>query len=362
MRYFTKHYNELILSVLFILTFGLASSAAEDDPLTKAKVVFKPIPADAPAIENNEATPEKIRLGKMLYFDPRLSASNLISCNTCHNVGAGGADLQVTSIGHAWQKGPRNAPTVLNSVYNAAQFWDGRAKDLAEQAKGPVQAGVEMSNTPESVVETLKSMPLYVELFEKSFPGDKEKVSFDNMAKAIEVFEATLVTPDSSFDKYLAGDTAALNDKEKQGLKLFMDKGCTACHNGINIGGNGFFKFGLVNKPSDDTLPPADKGRFVVTNNVRDEHVFRAPTLRNVELTAPYFHSGTVWKLKDAVSIMANAQLGIQLSEKGIDSMTAFLKTLTGTQPKVEYPILPPSTDKTPKPSLQIVGAENSKH
>ena len=209
-------------------------------------MVFKPIPNKTPVLKDNPANPDKIKLGKMLYFDPRLSSSFLISCNTCHNLGLGGADLQETSIGHGWQKGPRNAPTVLNSVFNIAQFWDGRAKDLEEQAKGPLQASVEMNNTPDRVVETLRSIPEYVAYFKKAFPGEKDPLTFDNVAKAIEVFETILLTPNSCFDRYLKGDPKALSTKERQGLELFMAKGCSTCHNGINVGGGGYFPFGLV--------------------------------------------------------------------------------------------------------------------
>jgi cytochrome c peroxidase len=298
----------------------------------------------------------------MLYFDPRLSASALISCNTCHNLGTGGVDLQETSTGHGWQKGPRNAPTVLNSVFNIAQFWDGRAKDLAEQAKGPVQATVEMSNNPERLITTINSMPQYVEYFKKSFPNEKNPITFDNTARAIEAFEATLLTPNSRFDKYLKGNANALNAQEKEGFKLFMEKGCAGCHNGVNIGGSGYFPFGVVERPGADILPPGDKGRFMVTKTASDEYVFKVPSLRNIELTPPYFHSGKVWNLREAVSVMASAQLGIKLNDKEIDSITAFLRTLTGDQPQVEYPVLPPNTDDTPRPILEILGKSRVGH
>lgn len=342
--------------VSFALVLALAVTASQafaaEDLLSRAKALFKPIPEKPPVLKGNPASPAKVDLGAKLYFDPRLSKSHLISCNTCHNVGLGGGDLQGTSTGHGWQKGPRNAPTVLNSVFNTAQFWDGRAKDLAEQAKGPVQASVEMSNTPEQVVKTLNSIPEYVGLFRKAFPGDKAPVSFDNMAKAIEVFEATLNTPDSPFDRYLKGKKNALNAKQTAGLKLFMDKGCVACHGGVNLGGTGYFPFGVVEKPAENILPRADKGRFSVTNTSRDEYVFRSPSLRNVAITYPYFHSGVVWSLQEAVSVMGSAQFGIQLNNDETDAIAAFLGSLTGRQPKVVYPIMPASTDTTPRPML----------
>lgn len=340
---------KLFLLCLFVV---MASSVSADELLKKAQTMLKPIPASAPAIKGNPATPVKVELGKMLYFDPRLSASALISCNTCHNIGMGGADYQETSIGHGWLRGPRNAPTVMNSVFNTAQFWDGRAKDLMEQAKGPVQASVEMNNLPDMVVKTLKSMPEYVEMFKKAFPKKSDPVTFDNMARAIEVFEATLLTPDSPFDKYLKGDGKALNATEIEGLTLFMDKGCTTCHGGVNMGGQGYFPFGVFEKPDLKVRPPADKGRFTVTKTKADEYVFKSPSLRNIALTPPYFHTGKVWDLKEAVAIMGSAQLGIKLSDTEINKIAAFLKTTTGVQPKIEYPILPAPSKDTPKPKV----------
>lgn len=328
--------------------------AAQDKLLARAQRAFKPVPDSPPALADNPLTPEKIELGKMLYFDPRLSASWLISCNTCHNLALGGVDLLETSIGHGWQKGPRNSPTVLNAVFNLAQFWDGRAKDLKEQAKGPVQAAVEMNSTPERAVKTLKSIPEYVERFKKAFPGEADPVSFDNMARAIEAFEATLLTPDSRFDRYLKGDAAALNAEEKQGLELFLNKGCVACHGGVNLGGTGYFAFGVVEKPGADVLPPDDKGRFEVTKTATDEYVFKSPSLRNIDLTPPYFHSGRVWDLKQAVAIMGSAQLGATLTDEEATRITAFLRTLTGRQPRIEYPILPPHTAATPLPVTEV--------
>ena len=345
----------LSLSIAIILVIIMGAAWAQDELLNKAQTLFKPIPETPPTLKDNPLTPEKIKLGKMLYFDPRISLSGLISCNTCHNLSTAGVDLQETSTGHGWQRGPRNAPTVLNAVFNIAQFWDGRAKDLAEQAKGPVQATVEMSSNPERVIATLKSMPPYVEHFKRSFPNEKNPVTFDNAVDAIEAFEATLLTTNSRFDQYLKGDANALNGTEKEGLRLFIEKGCSGCHNGVNVGGNGYFPFGVVQRPGADILPPSDKGRFMVTKTASDEYVFKVPTLRNIELTRPYFHSGKVWNLKEAVGIMGSAQLGIQLTDEDIDKITAFLRTLTGEQPKVEYPILPPTTDDTPQPILGIL-------
>lgn len=335
-----------------LVALAMASPLALADNLRdRASAMFSAIPEEPPVIDGNELTPEKVELGKMLFFEPRLSSSHLISCNTCHNVGMGGHDYLPVSIGHGWQKGPRNSPTVFNAVFNAAQFWDGRAADLAEQAKGPVQAGVEMASTPERVVATLKSMPEYVERFQASFQGESDPVTFDNMAIAIEAFEATLITPHAPFDRWLGGDDSAMTDKEKQGLTLFMDKGCVACHAGVNFGGQSYFPFGLVKRPGADILPEGDKGRFEVTQTATDEYVFRASPLRNIELTAPYFHSGAIWSLEEAVSVMGTAQLGTELDESQVLAITAFLKTLTGEIPDVQYPKLPVSTAETPRPT-----------
>ncbi|WP_058555339.1 cytochrome-c peroxidase [Thiohalocapsa sp. ML1] len=336
------------------LLLGAVAAQADDAALRdKAKGVgLEPVPYGLQAVTDNPVTREKIELGKMLFFDPRLSASGVISCNTCHNLGTGGDDNMPTSVGHGWQTGPRNSPTVLNAVFNAAQFWDGRAEDLKAQAKGPIQAGVEMANKPENVVITLKSMPEYVDHFTRAFPGEADPVTFDNMAKAIEAFEVTLVTPNAPFDQFLEGADGALTDAQKAGLNTFIDKGCAACHSGINLGGQNYYPFGLIERPGADILPPDDKGRYQVTETVSDEYVFRAAPLRNIAITAPYFHSGKVWGLEQAVAVMGTAQLGAKLTNDEVTSIATFLETLTGEQPKVEYPILPVETAETPRPQL----------
>ena len=341
--------------LLTLVTSALSGAAASADGLRDlALETFRPLPSTVPAVAGNPATPEKIELGKALFFDPRLSASGVFSCYSCHNLTTGGDDNMETSVGHGWQKGPRNAPTVLNAVLNEAQFWDGRADDLAAQAKGPVQASVEMANTPENAVKTLKSMPQYVTRFEAAFPGEAEALSFDNMAKAIEVFEATLITP-SPFDAWLNGDDAAMTADQLAGLQLFMDKGCASCHSGINVGGHGYYPFGLIEKPGAEILPPDDKGRFAVTETVDDEYVFRAAPLRNIAVTAPYFHSGKVWDLSVAVEIMAESQLGEALKPEETTQIVAFLDSLTGTMPEVTLPVLPAETAQTPHPVTAIL-------
>lgn len=341
----------------------LPAAAMAGDLRADANAVFAPITpaAAAKAVKDNELTPAKIELGKKLFFDPRMSASQIISCNSCHNLSLGGVDAGSTSIGHGWQKGPRRAPTVLNAVFNGAQFWDGRAPDLKTQAKGPVQAGVEMNNTPANVEATLNSIPGYVAEFKKAFPNDAKPANFDNFALAIEAFEATLITPGARFDKFLAGDEAALDATEKQGLRLFMDKGCGGCHGGVNVGGSDYFTFGVAEKPRPELLPAADKGRAAVTKSFSDEYAYRAAPLRNVALRAPYFHTGAVWTLEEAVQVMATSQLGVKLSGDETKAIVAFLGSLTGEQPRVDYPVLPARTNATPHP-MQTTSATASAH
>ncbi|HIE0070013.1 TPA: cytochrome-c peroxidase [Pseudomonas aeruginosa] len=334
------------MALIFVINTAYADALHE-----KARTLFKPIPKSVAEFQGSPILPEQIVLGKKLFFEPRISKSHVISCNTCHNVGTGGADNVPVSIGHNWQKGGRNSPTVFNSVFNASQFWDGRAKNLEEQAKGPVQNPVEMHNTPKNVELTLNSIPEYVGAFQNAFPEEKKPVSFDNMARAIQAFETTLITPNSRFDQYLEGNEKALNEQEKKGLRVFMDAGCSACHNGVNLGGQAYFRFGLVKQPNERIMPRDDKGRFAITKAQDDEYVFRTAPLRNVALTAPYFHSGQVWDLKEAVVTMGETQIGVQLVSEEVDAIVAFLGTLTGQQPKIKYPTLPASTSDTPRPN-----------
>ena len=336
-----------LISSLGITAFALAA----DDPLMKqAQGLFQPIPLEPVVVKGVTSTPAMVELGTDLYFDPRLSESHNISCNTCHQIGLGGVDMLPTSIGHKWQKGGRNAPTVLNAVFNVAQFWDGRAADLKAQAGGPIQNPIEMGITHQHAIEMLKGIPGYTKLFEAAYPNDKDPITMPNAVTAIAAFEATLITPNSPFDKFLRGDANALSAEQKEGLKLFIDTGCASCHSGINVGGQMYAPFGVVQKPGADILPPNDKGRFAVTKTASDEYVFRVPPLRNVELTVPYFHSGQVWDLTQAVGIMATDQLGKTLTDAEVAKIVAFLKSLTGDQPQVTYPILPPSVASTPRP------------
>lgn len=342
--------RKITLSLLYFACFVSSPALGQDDLMTKARQQFQPIPTAPQELPGNPATPAKVELGKMLFFDPRLSASHAISCNSCHNIGLGGADAEPTSIGHRWQHGARNAPTVFNAVFNKAQFWDGRAKDLEQQAGGPMVNPLEMASPASHVAQQLKGIPGYRSLFMKAFPGESDPITMANAEKAIAVFEATLITPNAPFDRFLKGDEAALSPAQKTGLSVFMYKGCSGCHNGINVGGGMYAPFGVVDRPGEELLPPTDTGRFMVTKTPSDQYVFKVPTLRNIALTAPYFHTGDAWDLRQAVAVMGASQLGITLTYEEVDQITAFLGSLTGEQPKVTYPILPPSVASTPQP------------
>lgn len=338
----------LLLSVSSVCS--MPGSVFADDLRDQALELFEPIAQSPVPVNGVVPTEAQIELGKMLFFEPRLSEGHNISCNTCHNLGTGGADLAPVSLGHRWQKGGRNSPTVLNAVFNTAQFWDGRAADLKEQAGGPMVNPVEMGSTEEHVIEMLVGIPGYADYFSRAFPDDPAPINFSNAEDAIAAFEQTLVTPNAPFDRYLEGDDTAMTDEQKAGLQLFLDSGCAACHNGVNLGGNSYHPFGVTEKPDWAVLPPDDRGRFEVTRAEEDAYVFRVPTLRNVAVTPPYFHSGAVWDLSDAVAVMGTAQLGATLSAEDAGTITAFLDSLTGDMPEVTYPILPPSTADTPRP------------
>lgn len=288
----------------------------------------------------------KVELGRKFFFEPRLSKSGFISCNSCHNLSRGGSDNLETSIGHNWTRGPINSPTVLNSVLSVAQFWDGRARDLKEQAGGPIANPGEMASTHQFAVDVLQSIPGYVDEYKKVYKTDK--ITIDGVTDAISAFETTLVTPNSRFDKWLKGDKKALTPTELAGYQLFKDSGCTACHNGAAVGGATFQKMGLV-EPYVSANPA--EGRVAVTKEEADRFNFKVPTLRNVELTYPYFHDGAVWTLKEAVEIMGRIQLGVKFTDEENAKIVAFLKTLNGDPPDFKLPILPPSSDKTPRPN-----------
>lgn len=302
----------------------------------------EPIEPISPVKEINLA---QVELGKKLYFDPRLSKSGFISCNSCHNLSMGGTDNLKTSIGHNWQQGPINAPTVLNSSLNFVQFWDGRAADLKAQAGGPIANPGEMAFTHTLAVDVLESIPAYVTEFKQVFGA--EGITIGQVTQSIAEFEKTLVTPNSRFDQWLLGNRDALSATELAGYNLFKSSGCTGCHNGEAVGGNSFQKMGIV-KPYK--TKSSAKGRGAVNGKDADLFKFKVPTLRNVEMTYPYFHDGEAETLTEAVAIMGRIQLGKKFTDNENASIVAFLKTLTGDQPSFVLPILPPSTDNTPLP------------
>ena len=321
-----------LLSLSLGAMFGSVSAIAANEPIQPIKAVT---PENAKVAE----------LGKMLFFDPRLSKSGFISCNSCHNLSMGGTDNIKTSIGHKWQQGPINAPTVLNSGMNLAQFWDGRAKDLKEQAAGPIANPKEMAFTHEMAEKVIASMPQYREHFKKAFGSDE--VTIDRITTAIAQFEETLVTPGSKFDKWLEGDKNALSQNELEGYNLFKSSGCIQCHNGPAVGGTSYQKMGVF-KPYETKNPAT--GRMGVTGKEEDRNVFKVPVLRNIELTYPYFHDGEAATLEQAVETMGSIQLNREFNKDEISKIVAFLKTLTGNQPDFKMPILPPSNNDTPHP------------
>ena len=286
----------------------------------------------------------KIELGKMLWFDPRLSLSGKVSCNTCHDLSTNGADTKPLSIGYAGRKGTVNSPTVFNAEKQIAQFWDGRAKTLAEQATGPITNPLEMAMTPELAEGVIRSIPGYRPYFEKAF-GSKNP-TFSEIAEALAAFETTLTTPNAPFERYLKGDKNALTQQQIDGLKLFRRSGCIRCHSGNLLGGTSFQKVGSVRPYVTDN---SSKGRMDVSGKPWDEMMFKVPTLLNVERTAPYFHDGAVKTLPDAVKKMADIQLDMNLSEKQVEEIVAFLESLNGELPKIEKPTLPPSGPETRK-------------
>lgn len=272
---------------------------------------------------------KKAELGKELFMDPRLSKDNTVACVSCHNISDGGADYAAVSTGVGGKEGKINSPTVFNAVFNLAQFWDGRAKDLKEQAYGPISNPVEMADTYSNVIKKLSSDVHYRNAFHQVYPG--REISMETVTDALAEFEKLLITPDSRFDRYLRGEKEALNPIEKEGYELFKKRGCIACHNGINIGGNMFQRFGVFVQYKDRF---DNQGRFNVTHKEEDRYFFKVPSLRNVDKTAPYFHDGSAKTLEEAVEKMAYYQLGRKLSQREIGTIVAFLRTLNGDLPK----------------------------
>lgn len=342
----------LILGIVgFVAGCSSQKQADETVSINRSKLsIFGEIPRVAQS-EDNPVTPTKVKLGRMLWYDKRLSEDGTVSCNSCHMLSRYGTDHLKTSRGVDDQKGPRNSPTVYNAAGQIAQFWDGRTEDVEEQARKPVMNPVEMSMPDKTLVEKrMRAVPRYVELFEEAFSGDgKQAVSFRNMSKAIGAFERKLMTP-GRWDVYLRGDTKALTVAEKQGLKTFMDVGCIQCHSGPRMGGDKFQKAGVVEPwPNQE-----DQGRFKVTGDEDDRMVFKVPMLRNVAKTGPYFHDGSVESLETAIEMMGKYQLGKDLSDKQVESIKTFLEALTSPLPQefIEKPELPPMENKEQFPEL----------
>ncbi len=342
--------GEFMITKSLIATLILGSSLFGADALVKkaTDAGLKPIPASKDAlmklIDNpkNPITDAKVELGKKLYFEPRLSKSGFISCNSCHNLAFGGDDKIPAAIGHKWSANPHHltSPTVWNSVFFTSQFWDGRDPHLEAQAQGPAQADVEMAATPEHVEAVVTSMPEYVAEFKKAY-GNDVKITFEKVTDTIATFERTLVTP-SRYDDFLNGDAKALSAAEKEGLSTFIDKGCATCHNDIALGGS-LNAFGITGEYKYQNV-----GDF----KGNEAGLVKVPTLRNVTETAPYFHNGQFWSLKEAIEEMGRIQLGLSLNDKEIASIETFLGALEGRKPEIILPQLPKSTAKTPRPNI----------
>lgn len=334
------------LALLGMLAGAPAQAAEDAEKLAeRAKAVFGTLP-EVVESEDNPVTPEKVALGRKLYFEDRISISGTISCNSCHMLDSFGVDNEPTSPGHEGKRGERNSPTVYNAALHIDQFWDGRADDVEEQAKGPVLNPVEMGMPSEGFVNRmLKAIPGYRPLFEKAFPDDEDPVDFDNFALAVGAFERKLTTP-GPFDAFMQGDLDALSEQEQRGLATFMGVGCITCHQGPALGGTMYRKVGLVYPYETEDL-----GRYKVTGEESDEHVFKVPGLRNVARTAPYFHDGSVATLPEAVELMAHHQLGQELSDEQVADIVVFLTALTGEPPAIaSRPELPPDPDQLPTP------------
>lgn len=324
----------IVLAVLgaLLVASGIALYAQDAEPRPQVtQGVFATLLDMPPIPEDNPMTPEKILLGRMLYFEPRLSASGVISCHTCHNLSLGGTDRLPTSLGHDFLTGGRNAPTVLNAAFFNLQFWDGRATGLEEQAQGPIQAGVEMAMPADLAVQRIASIEGYLPYFEAAFPGEADPITFDNIVRAIATFERTLITPDDGLDRYLRGDQSALSDDARRGMEIVAQVGCIACHNGpmLSLGTLMQFNHG------------EDRGRANVTGVDSDAFLFRVATWRNVSLTAPYFHDGSAATLEDAIRTMSSVQLKRELTDEEVHYIVAFLESLEGELPEVTIPLLP---------------------
>ena len=325
-----RHFHRLGATAMAL---ALSVTAVHAEDIAEYMDFFEPLPYLPPIPANNSLTPEKIELGKMLFFEPRISGSGVISCATCHNPALGWSDRIPTAVGHDGQVGNRNTPTVLNSGFLGSQFWDGREPDLEGQALGPIEAEIEMNMDLEAAIRRLKEFDIYHEHFAAAFPGEEDPIRAENIAFAIASFERTLNTPNSPLDRFLAGDVQAMSDSQVEGMKLFVDAGCVACHNGPALTDSGFHRFELPGS--------TDEGRFIVTGDEADMFAFRTPTLRNVAVTYPYFNNGSVDNLHDAVQLMGQQMLGQDFSDEELDNLVAFMHALTGEMPDLEIPALP---------------------
>jgi cytochrome c peroxidase len=335
---------QLIVVLLSSWPAAIVHAESREALEQRAKALFGALPAEAPN-PANPITAAKVELGRQLYFDARLSKSQQISCNSCHRLDQYGVDHEPTSPGHKGQRGTRNSPTVYNAALHFAQFWDGRAADVEEQAKGPVLNPVEMAMpAPDHVLEVIRSIPGYAPLFAQAFPGEADPITYDNVGRAIGAFERGLLTP-SPFDAFLNGDLDALSAEQVAGLAKFIEVGCASCHMGATVGGLVFQKLGVVHP-----FATADAGRFQVTGKEGDKLLFKVPSLRNSAETGPWFHDGSVGSLDEAVRLMAWHQLGKKLDAADVDSIAAFLRSLTG-KPDAAYVAEPkplPSGPSTP--------------
>lgn len=353
MMHATKRILMLATFATMLLVCGLSASAeqVEQTLMAKAQQVFDPIPESVPQPDGDFYFEEKVDLGLRLFFDPRLSQDRNVSCHSCHNLSLGGADGLSVSIGHSGRIGSRNSPTVFNSVFQIAQFWDGRSRTLFEQAAGPMTGEAEMATTDPQVCHLLSTVPSYVELFDDAFPDRDNPLCFTTIREAIAAFESTLITPHAPFDQFLKGASASITAEQKKGLTLFLETGCSSCHMGLNVGGNGYYKFGVKKDPAPKYRPPGDHGRQVIINTVEEDYVFKSPSLRNVALTAPYFHSGSAWLLTEAITVMADTQLDKALTSEQQRLIADFLQSLTGQQPQIALPVLPILGPVTPQPN-----------
>ncbi len=338
----------LILVLVLLPVTYLLSESGKIQVNAEALKLFAPLPA-VMSSPDNVVTDAKVKLGRVLYYDPRLSASQKISCNTCHPLDAYGAESERVSTGFKNQKGNRNAPTVYNAAGHFVQFWDGRAPTVEEQAKGPITNPVEMAMPSDAAaVQVIRSMPQYGTLFQAAFPDDKDPITYNNMALAIGAFERGLVTP-SRWDAFLEGDQSALTSTEKSGFNTFAAAGCQWCHNGPYVGGSAYQKLGVMKPWPRQT----DQGRYQVTKEDIDKMVFKVPSLRNIKKTGPYFHDGSVPTLERAIRNMAVHQRGVELTDAQIKSIETWMGSLTGQVPMsyIKAPELPKSTSQTPLPS-----------